>query len=243
MTGPPVYRLRDVRKAFPPAFALHVRDLVVNRAEIVALLGPTGAGKTTLLRLLAALEAADHGDVEFLDHVARPGRLPLAARRRLTLVYQRSLLLSGSVRYNVEYGLRLRRVPDAASRANAEIERLGLQGIAAQPAHTLSGGQIQLVALARALAISPDVLLLDEPTANLDPARVALVEQAVASARAERGLTVVWTTHNLHQARRVADRAALLLNGSLVEVGPTAELFDNPQDPRTADFVQGRMIY
>ena len=243
MTEPPIYRLQDVGKAFPPSFALRVRELVVNRAEILALLGPTGAGKSTLLRLLAALDTADHGELRFLDQVARPGRLPLAARRRLTLVYQRSLLLSGTVRYNVEYGLRLRRVRDAASLANAELERLGLQGIASQSAHTLSGGQIQLVALARALAITPDVLLLDEPTANLDPARVALVEQAVTAARAERGVTVVWATHNLHQARRVADRAALLLNGSLVEVGPTAELFDNPQDRRTADFVQGRMIY
>ena len=243
MTGPHVYQIRGLRKAFPPSFALRVPELIVNRGEVLALLGPTGAGKSTLLRILAALDTADDGDIRFLERAGGAGRLPLDVRRRLTLVHQRSLLLSGTVQYNIEYGLRLRRARDATARAQAELERLGLSGIALQSAHTLSGGQIQLVALARALAVAPDVLLLDEPTANLDPARVALVEQAVAAARHERGLTVVWTTHNLHQARRVADRAALLLNGSLVEVGPTAELFDHPQDSRTADFIEGRMIY
>ena len=99
------------------------------------------------------------------------------------------------------------------------------------------------MALARALAVEPDVLLLDEPTAHLDPARVALVKEAVDEFRRQRQATVVWATHNLFQARRVAQRVALLLDGRLVEVAPTQTFFERPSDPRTADFVQGKMIY
>ncbi|NOX52856.1 MAG: phosphate ABC transporter ATP-binding protein, partial [Planctomycetes bacterium] len=101
----------------------------------------------------------------------------------------------------------------------------------------------QLVALARALVLEPDLLLLDEPTANLDPAHVALVEEAIAEDHQRRGTTVVWATHNLFQARRVAERVGLLLNGQLIEVASTQTFFDAPSDPRTADFVQGKMVY
>jgi tungstate transport system ATP-binding protein len=118
-----------------------------------------------------------------------------------------------------------------------------LSKIASQSAQTLSGGQTQLVALARSLVIEPDVLLLDEPTAHLDPAHVALVEETIRQFQQERQTTIVWATHNLFQARRVADRTALLLNGQLVEVAPTEEFFKNPSDSRTAEFVQGRMVY
>src|SRR5262249_18449655 len=121
--------------------------------------------------------------------------------------------------------------------------RLGLDGLAARAARTLSGGEAQLVALARALVLEAEVLLLDEPTAHLDPARVALVEQVLREERSGRGGTLVWATHNLFQARRVADRVALLLDGRLVELAPVSEFFDSPRDPRTAAFVRGEMVY
>jgi tungstate transport system ATP-binding protein len=118
-----------------------------------------------------------------------------------------------------------------------------LAEIASQSSRTLSGGQSQLVALARALAIESDALLLDEPTAHLDPARVALVEQVVGETAARRAMTVVWATHNLFQARRVAQRVAVLLDGELVEVDAASDVFDSPRDPRAAAFVQGIMIF
>jgi len=123
------------------------------------------------------------------------------------------------------------------------LERLGLGALGGRGARTLSGGEAQLVALARALVLGAEVLLLDEPTAHLDPARVALVEEAVRDTQRRRGDTVVWATHNLFQARRVADRVALLLEGRLVEVAPAEAFFTGPSDPRTAAFVRGEMIY
>ncbi|HKB41304.1 MAG TPA: ATP-binding cassette domain-containing protein, partial [Gemmataceae bacterium] len=179
----------------------------------------------------------------FGDHRLDGRGLPLPVQRRITMVFQRPLLLKETVQANVEYGLRLRGVGRPAARAQDVLSRLGLTDLAPQPSHTLSGGQTQLVALARALAVEPDVLLLDEPTAHLDPARVAVVEEVVGEFQRQRRATVVWATHHLFQARRVAQRIALLLDGRLVEVAPTQTFFEAPTDRRTADFVQGKMIY
>jgi len=211
--------------------------------EVLGLLGPTGAGKTTLLRLLAGLERSSAGEIVFEDSPLAAIDPPLALRRRITMVHQHPALLTGTVQFNVEYGLRLRGDRNRTRKVIDVLDRLGLTKIASQSAQTLSGGQTQLVALARSLVIEPDVLLLDEPTAQLDPAHVALVEEAIRQYRQQRRTTVVWATHNLFQARRVADRTALLLNGQLVEVAPTDQFFTAPADPRTADFVQGRMVY
>ena len=123
------------------------------------------------------------------------------------------------------------------------LERIGLMSLASRSVHTLSGGQRQLVALARALVIEPLILLLDEPTANLDPATVSLVESAITGENQDRGMTVIWATHHLFQARRVAHRTGLILNGDLIEMGPTKLFFESPIDPRTAAFVRGEMVY
>lgn len=244
MSQTSVYELRDLRKAYDDSFTLSLERLDITRGEVFGLLGPTGAGKSTLLRLVAGLESPTAGDVRFENSSMRPDRLPLTVRRRITLVFQQPLLLSGTVRANVNYGLQLRgRPPRTSEKVDRLLKRLGLDRLASQSARTLSGGQTQLVALARALVIDPDVLVLDEPTSHLDPAHVALVEQLVAEDHAERGTTVVWATHNLFQARRVTDRVGLLLNGQLVEVAETDTFFESPTDPRTADFVRGKMIY
>ncbi len=167
----------------------------------------------------------------------------MAIRRRIVMVHQRPCLLSGSVRFNVEFGLRIRRVADRAGPTAFALKQLGIERLADRAVDTLSGGQLHLVALARALVLRPEVLLLDEPTASLDPARVALVEQAVSHLQHECGMTIVWATHNLFQARRVARRVALLWEGRLIEVAPTEQFFRSPADPRTRDFVEGRMVF
>ncbi len=239
----PVLRTENVGKHYGSAFALHVPSLQVLPGEVLCLLGPTGAGKSTLLNLLSGLEPPSEGEV-FLDGYRVDVRnTPLHIRRRIAAVGQRPLPISGSVRMNVEYGLKIRRVKHRHDLVLPTLQRLGLDVLADQSAHTLSGGQMQLVALARALVTCPDVLFLDEPTANLDPARVGLVEAVIAEAQAGNGMTVIWATHNLFQARRVANRIGLLWNGQLIEVSPTREFFESPVDSRTADFVAGRLVY
>jgi tungstate transport system ATP-binding protein len=240
-----LYELEGVTKNYEGRQVLHVERLEVHGGETLCLVGPTGAGKSTLLRLLAALELPSAGQLQFWEHRLAGSGLPLAVQRRITLVFQRPLLLSGTVRANVEYGLRLRGVRrhSARSRVDELLERLGLASLASRSARTLSAGQAQLVSLAAALVLETDALLLDEPTANLDPAHVAIVEVAVREVQQRRGTTVVWATHNIFQARRLASRVALLLEGRLVEIAPAEVFFTSPDDPRTAAFVRGEMIY
>ena len=123
------------------------------------------------------------------------------------------------------------------------LTEVGLAGIAQQPARTLSGGEAQRVALARAMILLPDALLLDEPTANLDPYNVGLIEQIVARLNRDHGMTIVLVTHNVFQAKRLAHRTALMLEGRMVEVADTATFFNAPGDPRTAAFVRGEIVY
>lgn len=245
MTPTPLYRLREVRKSYKASFRLEIDALDIHTGEVLALLGPTGAGKSTLLRLLAGVEIASSGRVEVGEPPLDAAKLPLHWRRRIAMVHQRPLLLNRDVRANVEYGLSLRGIPSSRKKADVDqlLDRFGLTKFASQAARTLSGGQTQLVALARALIVEPDILLLDEPTANLDPAHVEIVETTLRSIQAERQVTVVWATHNLFQARRVANRVALLWNGQLIEASESNSFFETPADPRTADFLQGRMIY
>lgn len=238
----PLFHLRGVRKECGPTFALQIDDLQIRQGETLALLGPTGAGKTTLLRLLAGLESPTKGEIRFDGQQFMSGNPPLPTRRRISMVHQRPILLKGTVRYNIEYGWRLRGVP-LPGVLDETIQRFHLEKVASQSARTLSGGQTQLVALARALVIAPDVLLLDEPTSNLDPAHVSLVEENIRRSSSDRPLTIVWATHNLFQARRIANRVALLWEGKLIEVAETERFFMSPTDSRTADFVQGKMIY
>jgi tungstate transport system ATP-binding protein len=167
----------------------------------------------------------------------------LELRRRIVLVFQRPLLLTASVHANVAYGLKLRGRGDVDARVEQALSRVGLRARVHSPARTLSGGEAQRVALARALAIEPDVLLLDEPTANLDPYNVGLIEQIIQEARATKLMTLVLVTHNVFQARRLAGRVGLLLNGDLVEVGTTEEFFESPIDPRARAFVRGEMVW
>jgi tungstate transport system ATP-binding protein len=243
MSAPVLYRLEDVTRCYGGRPALAIDRLEVESGEALGLVGPTGAGKSTLLRLLAGVEPPTAGRLWFGERRLDGRGLPLAEQRRITLVFQRPLLLAGTVRANIEYGLRLRGRGPHAARARAVLDLLGLDALAARAARTLSGGEAQLVALARALVLEPEALLLDEPTAHLDPARVALAEAAIRDYHNRRGGAVVWATHNLFQARRVARRVAFLLDGRLVEVAPVEQFFTAPRDPRAAAFVRGDMVY
>jgi tungstate transport system ATP-binding protein len=239
-----IFTLSKVTKTYNGRTILRIPELQVRCGEVFAVVGPSGAGKSTLLRLLNFLEPPTTGTIRFRDSMfdAR-NNVPLALRRRVTTVFQRPVLLSRSVADNVAYGLSLRGRHDARQLVQGTLEKVGLGSLAAQPARTLSGGEAQRVALARAMVLDLDALLLDEPTANLDPYNVSLIEDIVRGLNEEKKTTTVLVTHNVFQARRLAHRVALLLEGQLVEVADVTTFFEDPRDPRTAAFVRGDMVY
>ncbi len=236
-----LYRLESVKQRYAGRTVLDIDRLEIRRGETLAVIGPSGAGKSTLLRLLQFLERPSAGRLWF-DGQPVNSEPPLAARRRVTTVFQRPFVLSRSVRANLAFGLHVRGRSNRPAEIDHLLEALGLAALANEPAQRLSGGEMQRVALARALAFDPEVLLLDEPTANLDPRNVRLVEDLIRERQA-RGVTVVLATHQIFQARRLAHRVALLLDGQIVEVGPTSDLLDHAGDPRTRAFLSGDMIY
>ncbi len=243
----PVYTLEGVTKTYGTRNVLEVDSLSIYPGEILALVGPSGAGKSTLLRLLNFLEPPSQGRVRFHTYDFTPANdAPLDLRRRVTMVFQHPMLLNRSVDANVRFGLELRgarSTRDTKERVAAALAEVGLEHLPHQKAGTLSGGEAQRVALARALVMQPEVLLLDEPTANLDPYNVGLIEKIIQHRNRHAGTTLVLVTHNVFQAKRLAQRVAFLLDGRLIEVSDVDAFFNQPTDPRTAVFVRGEMVY
>jgi len=215
-------------------------SLEIPRGGVFCIFGPNGAGKSTLLRLLDLLETPAAGAVIVGGSRATAEMLP-ALRRRMAMVFQSPYLFRSSVGANAAYGLRARGSPrrDRRARAREALERVGALDLIREAAWRLSGGEAQLVSIARALAVEPEILFLDEPTVNLDPRNAARVEALVREYAA--ASTVVLVTHNLFQARRVAQRGAFLHEGEIVEQGPADEILRAPRDSRTAAFISGEM--
>jgi tungstate transport system ATP-binding protein len=242
-TSQAVYHLDRVTKLYGMRTVLDQVSLDIWRGEFLAIVGPSGSGKSTLLRLLNFLEPPTSGRICFDDvEFTATQDVPLSVSRRVTTVAQRPLLLDRTVQANVRYPLRLRGRRDSTSEVDAALAQVGLSALAKQSARTLSGGEAQRVALARAIVIRPEVLLLDEPTANLDPYNVGVIEQTVRALNAEQGTTMVMVTHNVFQAKRLAHRIVLFFDGKIVEIADTQAFFDSSQDPRTSSIVRGEMV-
>lgn len=239
-----IYSIQNIEQSYNGRSVLKMDDFSIYRGEVLALVGPSGAGKSTFLRLLNFLEPPTNGQIQFKGtNFSREDDMPLNLRRQVTTVFQRPFLLNKTVWANVTYGLRLRSRRDASTLVNITLDELGLEKVKHQRTRTLSGGEAQRVALARALVLNPDVLLLDEPTANLDPYNVGLIEENVIKLNRERGATLVLVTHNIFQAKRLANRVSLLLEGRIIETNDVGNFFNQPRDPRTAAFVRGDMVY
>jgi tungstate transport system ATP-binding protein len=230
----PLISLQQAAVAFGDVKALRATDLQLRQGERLALVGANGSGKTTLLRLLHGL--VPHSGQRQVQSLP-DGRKPVVA-----MVFQRPFVLSLSVRFNLHVGLWLHGVPRAerAARCQQALLRVGLQDLAGRDARTLSGGQMQRLALARAWALQPDVLLLDEPTASLDPGAKREVEQLIEDL-ARDDVTLVFSTHNLGQAKRLATRVAYLEAGRVVVNLPVLPFFNGPLPTEAALFLKGEL--
>lgn len=205
--------------------------------RIYGIIGANGAGKSTLLRLLSVMEKPSAGRVLFNGKVLT-GPVP-----EISCVWQRPYLFQQSVRGNIRYGLRLRRWPRAAERERVQqlLEIFRLQDLKDQWAPKLSGGETARVAIARALAPRPKILLLDEPTANLDPSNTRLVERALNAVHQEEGTTIILVTHDMFQAKRLAEVTLYLSGGKLIEYGPSRTIFQSPGSEETRRFINGEL--
>lgn len=229
-----------LEKHYQGRTALKGVDLQINEGEVLALIGPRGAGKTTLLRILDLLELPSSGEVYFHGvNVTASERLRLWARRRMSFVAQKPVVFSGSVRDNVACGLKWRGgySKSVGGRIEDALGLIGMSKYVDRDAKALSVGEMQMVALARALVSDPEVLFLDEPTASLDPLSAAKVERVLQRLINLRRMTVVMTTHDMGQGQRLAHRIGVLMAGQLVQIGEPREIFCSPLSREVAEFV------
>jgi tungstate transport system ATP-binding protein len=210
-------------------------DLTLTSGALTVLMGPNGAGKSLLLRLLHGLIAPTSGEIRWAGEP-----MSSALRLRQGMVFQRPVLLRRSVAANLDFALGLRGAT-ARERRDQLLERVGLLDRARQPARLLSGGEQQRLALIRALALDPDVLFLDEPTASLDPASVLMIEQVVRAAY-QNGTKILFVTHDLGQARRLADEVVFLHRGQLLEQAPADQFFAGPRSEFARAYLDGRLV-
>jgi polar amino acid transport system ATP-binding protein len=236
-----VLRADAVRKSFSDTEVLKGIDLEVTEGEVVCLIGASGSGKSTLLRCLNLLEQVDDGDIWLRDVEITDPRVDVdAIRRRIGIVFQaynlfpHKTVLDNIVLAPVKVGGRTQ--GEAATTARELLARVGLEDRAGAYPDALSGGQQQRVALVRAIAMQPEVLLLDEITSALDPMLVGEVLDVIRDLRAD-GMTIVMATHEMAFAREVADRIIFMADGRIEESGPPEQLFTAPKSPRTAEFL------
>ncbi|MEE9594772.1 MAG: ABC transporter ATP-binding protein, partial [Candidatus Hydrothermarchaeales archaeon] len=215
----------------------------LEKEEIFAIIGPSGAGKTTLLRLLDLLDTPTDGRM-LHDGREVKEKEKVKARRRMSMVFQGAPLLNSSVYDNVAYGLKIRKIPqeEIDKKVKTALELVDLQGYEKRDAKTLSGGEAQRVAFAMATVIEPEVLLMDEPTANLDPINEALIEEIIK--RINRlGITIVLATHKHAEAMKLAHRVAVLNKGRIEQIGTPEEIFHKPSTLFVARFVGTKNIF
>ncbi len=217
---------------------LHGISFTLSPGATTILLGPNGAGKSLLLRLCHGLLKPTAGQVRWLGPAAAE------ASKRQSMVFQRPVLLRRSVAANIDYPLRLRGIAKQArdSRIEQALHLTGLCSLRTRYARVLSGGEQQRLALARAWAVEPEVLFLDEPTANLDPAATRAVEEIIARFR-DAGMKIVMTTHDLGQAKRLADEILFLNHGRLLEQSDAESFFTQAQHPDARAFVRGELLW
>lgn len=219
-----IFKVRNLKKVYNNKIVLDVDNLDFQEGKIYAIVGPNGSGKTTLLNILNLLEKPEEGQIFFHDQeiTNKSNEDTLEIRRRMTLVNQDPFLFHSTVYDNIAYGLKIRSIPPKVqkSRIKSALNIVGLSGFKDRRANQLSGGEAQRAVIARALVIEPEVLFLDEPTANIDQKHVDVVERIIKKIRKEIKTTVIFTTHDLSQAYRLADEVISLLDGKIIKQVP-----------------------
>lgn len=240
------FSAENITKKFGEKYALKDINMEGEAGNIVAFIGPSGAGKTTLLRIINLLDKPTNGALKI--NGKNTGSLSngelYEIRTKMAMVFQNPSLFQRTVEANVAYALKIRK--HSQEEIEAEVSKalalVGLGDLRHQFAPTLSAGEAQRVSFARAIVFEPELLLLDEFTANLDPANVQLLEEAVLKYHNDTNATVVLATHNLFQAKRLAHKVAFFLNGEVMEVQDKKDFFANPLKPTTKAFLSGELV-
>lgn len=232
--------IKDLHKNFGNRKVLTGVNLIVPRNEVLAIIGPSGSGKTTLLQILDTLVKPTSGTVLFdgID-ISKSERERCQVRRRMAMVFQKPVVFRESVFANVAYGLKVRGMKrsDVSEKVLKALGTVGLLDYEKRNAKTLSGGEAQRVALARAMVIEPELLLLDEPTANLDMVSTRQFEEYLVRVINELHTTVIFSTHDLAQGTRLADRMGVLIDGELLQTGVAEDVMNEPASGRVAEFI------
>jgi len=218
-------------------------DLEFKEGCLYSILGPNGSGKSTLLKILARLEEPDIGKVSFVKGPGQDTGMD-KSQNRPVLVPARKGLFNDTVFRNVSYGLKIRKAAtrELHQRAEEVLTAVGLWELRKANALTLSDGEAQRLCLAMAMAIEPEIILIDEPTSSLDPQNTMLVEKLIESMKKNSRL-IIMVTHNIFQAKRLSDYAAFLYQGQLLEVTTAGTFFESPESEVARDFLKGEMIY
>ena len=239
-----VITVSGLAKSYRNKEVVHPLDLSVKKGEILAIIGPSGAGKSTLMRMMDTIEPASQGEmIIFGEPVTK--RSAHRIRGRMGMLFQKTVLFDRTVAENVELGLSYRNLPkkERKERVAAILEHMGLSQLAERGARTLSGGEGQRISFARVLATRPEILFLDEPTANLDPVSTQILEEMIIRENRENKTTIILNTHDQAQGQRLADRIAVMMDGSFVQVGSADEVFYHPVSEKVAKFVGIQNIF
>jgi len=230
--------LEEILVRHGSATVLDIARLEIHPGETLALIGPNGAGKSTLLRVMGLLQPPSAGAVFFRGERAN-GENTLSMRRRMASIFQEPLLLNASLYDNAALGLKIRHLSKAEIRRRVLpwLERLGIAGLAARRARTLSGGELQRTSLARALALEPELLFLDEPFSSLDPPTRESLLIDLRDILSQTGVTAVFVTHDRHEAFMLGSRIGVLNGGKLLQLGAGRDVFARPADEKVADIV------
>ena len=234
-----ILEVRDIRVIRGGTLLLDISSLLIQEGEVLSLIGPNGAGKTTLLQALSYLQKPFQGEIRYRRQTVHSNHLVIGYRRRLAMVFQEPLLFDTTVFDNVASGLRIRGMKgsEIQTLVDEQLERFGIAHLGQRSARTLSGGEAQRTSLARAFAIHPEILFLDEPFASLDPpSRESLIGDLELVLK-QTGTTAVFATHDRLEALRLSDRIAVMKDGKIVQIGSPEAVMNYPVDEFVASFV------